>query len=113
MTAKPAAYTPADRPEGLPVMTSLRSTWDAICNADPACLASPEVFFGPDSDIAEPDAERTARVASAREICAACPARSLCLAYALRTRPKFGVWAGLDTEAGELDRAVRASRRAA
>jgi hypothetical protein len=86
---------------------SLRAMSDAIYSADPACLASPEVFFGPDSDVAEPAAERSERVASAREICASCPARSLCLAYALRTRPKFGVWAGHDAEAGDLSRAAR------
>ncbi len=31
-------------------------------------------------------------------MCAACPVRGPCLAYALRTRPAAGVWAGFTAE---------------
>lgn len=86
---------------GLPPLT-LRGLADDIYGDNPPCVSQSEVFFGPDSDDGEPEADRAARVTKAREICASCPARLACLAYALRTRPEFGVWAGHDAEAGEL-----------
>jgi len=87
-------------PASLPPLT-LRGLRDLIYSAPRACGEQPDLFFGPDGDD-ETDAQHAARVASARAMCADCPARLACLAYALRTRQEFGVWAGLDADAGEL-----------
>jgi WhiB family redox-sensing transcriptional regulator len=86
-------------PLGLPPLT-LRGLRDLIYSEPRACGADPELFFGPDAD--ESDAEHAQRVAAARAICADCPVRLACLAYALRTGVTSGVWAGLDADAGEL-----------
>lgn len=78
--------------------------------ADPACLCDPELFTGPvgiDPE-AEPADEKAARLEAARDICCACPVRVACLAYALRTRPTAGVWAGLTAD--ELALAGAAAR---
>ena len=75
---------------------SLRGLRDLILAGDPGCLCDPELFTGP-ADIEpenEPPEDRTARIEVAREVCASCPVRLACLAYALRTRPAAGVWAG-------------------
>lgn len=97
-------------PAGLPPL-SLRALRDVIYGEDPACVASPDVFFSPDSDDGEPPAEHAVRVAVAREICASCPVRLACLAYALRTGATTGVWAGHDADAGELSYLAAAARR--
>jgi len=76
--------------EELPAL-SLRGLLDVIHAAEPGCLCDPELFTGPDD---EPPEDEAARVAVARQVCAACPARLACLAYALRSRPSTGVWAG-------------------
>jgi hypothetical protein len=81
---------------------TLRGLRDVIYASPRECEDQPDLFFGPDCDDLEPEADHAARVAVAREICAACPVRLACLAYALRTGPEFGVWAGLDADAGEL-----------
>ena len=39
-----------------------------------------------------------ARVAEAKAICAGCPVRRECLAFALRTRQVHGVWGGLSEQ---------------
>ncbi|GII01730.1 WhiB family transcriptional regulator [Planobispora takensis] len=66
---------------------------DALIDAVPACdTTDAELFTGPDE--VEPDSVREAREAVAKEICAGCPARIECLAYALAIRPAVGVWAG-------------------
>jgi WhiB family redox-sensing transcriptional regulator len=50
-----------------------------------ACVgADPEVFF----------IERGESAAPAKAICAACPVRQECLAYALDNAERFGVWGG-------------------
>ena len=97
-------------PPGLPPLT-LRGLVDVLYRDNPACVARPEVFFGPDSFEDEPAAERAARVAVAREVCASCPVRLACLAYALKTCPENGVWAGHDADAGELAYLARAAGR--
>jgi Transcription factor WhiB len=97
-------------PAGMPPLT-LRGLRDVIYGEAPACVASPEVFFGPDGDDGEPTADRAARVAVAREICASCPVRLACLAYALRTGATSGVWAGHDADAGELAYLTAAARQ--
>jgi len=95
-------------PDGLPPLT-IRGLTSQIRNA--ACTSQPELFFAPDSSEDESPAEHDARVDAAREVCTACPARLACLAYALKTRPETGVWAGLDADAGELDYLTRAAAR--
>ncbi len=86
-------------PDKLPTL-SLRRLRDAVLAGDPGCLCDPELFTGP-ADIEaeeEPPEHRAARIAVAREVCAVCPVRLPCLAYALRTRPAAGVWAGFTAE---------------
>ena len=63
----------------------------------------------------EPTQDRAARVEVARQVCAACPVRRPCLAYALRTRPAAGVWAGFTPEeiTGLIAAAARPARVAA
>jgi hypothetical protein len=83
----------------LPVL-SLRGLRDAVLAGEPGCVCDPELFTGP-ADIEpedEPAQDRAARIAVAREVCASCPVRPACLAYALRTRPAAGVWAGFTAE---------------
>jgi hypothetical protein len=77
---------------------SLRGLLDVIRAAEPGCFCDPELFTGPAGVDEEPPEDEAARVAVAREVCAACPARLACLAYALRTRPAAGVWAGCTAE---------------
>jgi hypothetical protein len=92
---------------------SLRGLRDTVVAADPGCLCDPELFTGP-ADIEpedEPAEDRAARIAVAREVCAACPVRLACLAYALRTRPSAGVWAGFTS--GEIAALVVAANRPA
>jgi WhiB family transcriptional regulator, redox-sensing transcriptional regulator len=75
----------------------LRALRDTVLAGDPGCTADPELFTGP-SGIEpedEPEDERAARVDAARDVCAACPVRLPCLAWALRSLPAAGVWAGL------------------
>jgi hypothetical protein len=85
-------------PAGLPPLT-LRGLRDLVYSAPRACGEEPGLFFGSDAETPE---EHAARVASARELCADCPVRLACLARALRAKEEFGVWAGLDADAGEL-----------
>jgi WhiB family redox-sensing transcriptional regulator len=75
----------------------LRALRDAVLSGDPGCVADPELFTGP-SGIEpedEPEDERAARVDAAREVCADCPVRLPCLAWAVQSLPSAGVWAGL------------------
>ncbi|MGW3346299.1 WhiB family transcriptional regulator [Nonomuraea rubra] len=72
---------------------------DDLINADPACESGDaELFTGPDLFEPEPDDEREAREEKAKAVCAGCPARAACLAYALAVRPEAGVWAGLTVD---------------
>ena len=64
------------------------------------------LFFGPNRF--EPKAERLAREAAAKEICATCPVMAPCRDFALRTDELFGVWGGL----AESDRRALLARRA-
>jgi hypothetical protein len=103
MTARPL---PAD----LPPLT-IRGLASLIHRASPACTGQPELFFAPDSFEDEPPAGHAARVAAARQVCAPCPVRLACLAYALKTLPEPGVWGGHDADAGELAYLTRAAAR--
>ena len=98
-------------PAGLP--TSLRGLRDAVLAGDPGCVCDPELFTGP-ADIEpedEPLLDRAARIDAARQVCAACPVQRPCLAYALRTRPAAGVWAGFTPD--EIAALVVAANRPA
>ena len=48
----------------------------------------PEIFFPPHDDPAT----------EARQICARCPVRDECLAYALDADERYGIWGGLDPD---------------
>jgi WhiB family redox-sensing transcriptional regulator len=88
----------------------LRALRDAVLSGDPGCVTDPELFTGPfgiePED--EPEQDRAARIDAARDVCAACPVRLPCLAWAVRSLPAAGVWAGLLPE--EIA-AVAAARR--
>ncbi|MFF4240459.1 WhiB family transcriptional regulator [Actinomadura geliboluensis] len=73
------------------------------------CRHDPDLHMGPDAFESEPIVERLARQDVAREVCEDCPVWALCLDYALRVRPAFGVWAGyLPRELAALRREARA-----
>jgi hypothetical protein len=100
------AAGPGGPMEAVPV----RALRDAVLSGGPCCVADPELFTGP-SGIEpedEPEDERAARVDAAREVCADCPVRLPCLAWALRALPSAGVWAGLLPE--EITALAAASR---
>jgi WhiB family redox-sensing transcriptional regulator len=64
--------------------------------ADAACKgADTDLFFGPDAEFVT---ARQQREATAKAICARCPVRDSCLAYALDTRQEFGIWGGLNED---------------
>ncbi len=64
--------------------------------ADAACKgADLGLFFGPDSEFVT---GRRDREAKAKAICARCPVRPDCLAYALDTREAYGIWGGLNED---------------
>ena len=65
-----------------------------------------ELFFHPDN---ERGAERAARQAAAKAVCATCPVIRECAAHALAVREPYGVWGGLSEE----DREARYRRRLA
>jgi WhiB family redox-sensing transcriptional regulator len=100
-------------PAGLPAL-SLRGLRDAVLAGDPGCVLDPELFTGPAGiePEDEPVLDRAARIDAARQVCAACPVRRPCLAYALRTRPAAGVWAGFTPEeiTGLIGAAARPAR---
>jgi WhiB family redox-sensing transcriptional regulator len=76
--------------------------------ADAACKSEdPDLFFAPDF---ERMADWEARIAKAKAVCARCPVRDACLAYALDTDQWFGIWGGLtEDERRVLLRQRRAS----
>ena len=67
--------------------TALDWRFLAACTPD-----SLDVFFGP---WRERPSVREAREEQAKAICAGCPARSLCLEWALSNRIEYGVFGGL------------------
>jgi Transcription factor WhiB len=90
---------------------TIRGLANVIYRDNPACVDRPALFFGPDSFEDEPAAEHVARVTAARDVCTPCPVRLACLAYALKTCPENGVWAGHDADTGELAYLARAAAR--
>jgi WhiB family transcriptional regulator, redox-sensing transcriptional regulator len=89
-----------------PRRPDLRVTPPALDGA--ACKgADTDLFFGPDAEFVT---ARQQREAKAKAICAGCPARPECLAYALNTREDYGVWGGAtEDERRALLRRRRAS----
>lgn len=80
----------------LPLLqTALSTSWQehGLCRSSDAAVFFPPIHF-------EPKAEREAREAKAKAICAACPVRDECLEWALDAEEPFGVWGGQS----ELDR---------
>ncbi len=91
MTATNAAYNPADA-------EALDRGWQA----DAACKGmDAEWFF----------TERGQSTAPAKAVCAGCPVREACLAYALAAGEKWGIW-GMTSER-ERKRMRAALRRGA
>jgi WhiB family redox-sensing transcriptional regulator len=86
-----------------------RPVWDqdvewqtkALCRG-----ADANLFFAPHQ--MENKEERDAREAQAKAVCARCPVREQCLAFALATREPYGIWGGLN----ELERRRLLARRA-
>jgi WhiB family transcriptional regulator, redox-sensing transcriptional regulator len=69
-----------------------------------ACLhADPDLFFTGEHN--------PAQVAAAKAICARCPVRLECLAFARQHAVTYGIWGG--TTPGDRDRARRSQQRAA
>jgi WhiB family transcriptional regulator, redox-sensing transcriptional regulator len=66
--------------------------------------ASPSLFFAPDNESAH---QRRFRESAAKQVCAHCPVRTMCRAYALQTGELYGIWGGTT----ERERMVQASRR--
>ena len=75
--------------------------FDAACRGEDSTL-----FFAP--NYFEKREEKEAREARAKAICARCPVRDPCLAYALRIREPHGIWGGLN----ELERRQLLRQRA-
>jgi hypothetical protein len=85
--ARRARLNPPRRP-ALPSPPA--SLADATCKGEDLGL-----FFGPDAEFVTARREREAK---AKAICARCPVRPDCLAYALDTGEAYGIWGGLNED---------------
>ena len=74
-------------PPGQPSGRGVSALAAAACKG-----ADPGLFFGPSAEFVT---ARREREAEAKAICARCPAREACLAYALDTGQAYGIWGGL------------------
>jgi len=82
----------------------MTTTDDTDWRTHGACIsADPELFFPISSSGASRRQEKRAKA-----ICAGCPVKAECLAFALETRQVHGVWGGLGEE--ELRRLRRRRR---
>src|SRR5271163_344740 len=82
--------TTPPRPSGGQRITTPSRDWRQLAACRPA---DPELFFpvsasGPSLD----------QITQAKAICAGCPVRQQCLAFALDTRQNHGVWGGMSEE---------------
>lgn len=69
--------------------------------AQAACRGqSAAVFFAPSHF--EHKSAKLDRESRAKAVCATCPVRRACLAYALRIREAHGIWGGLNEEERRL-----------
>lgn len=67
----------------IPVANALRDWFDlAACS-------------GVDTDVFFPNSEDLAGIAAAKGVCASCPVREDCLAFAVETNQTEGIWGGL------------------
>lgn len=72
-----------------------------------ACQDKPtDIFFGSDGERPEARAKREAK---AKQVCAECPVRTICLEYALKRPEKPGVWGGFGED--EREKLRRSWRR--
>jgi len=55
------------------------------------CEEIPEIFWP--EDYADPET-RAVAIRTAKKICAACPVRLQCFAYAVERNERWGIWAG-------------------
>ncbi|HZP51006.1 WhiB family transcriptional regulator [Actinocrinis sp.] len=86
-SARPA--TRAARPRKAPVPYPMP---DDDWQERGACrTANPSLFFAPDH---ESNHQRRFRETAAKAICAHCPVRAVCRAYALQTGELYGIWGG-------------------
>ena len=89
-------------PPGQPPGRGVSALAAAACKG-----AGPGLFFGPAAEFVS---ATTKREAAAKAICAGCPVRDACLAYALDTGQEYGIWGGLtEDERRALLRHRRAS----
>lgn len=74
-----------------------------------ACTGtSPGLWFGPDG---EDDTARATRETMAAQVCARCPVASACLAAAIATDSRHGVWGGTSEASRATLRATRNTPR--
>ena len=86
----------------------IRNDWSTGWQFRAACRGEDSAwFFAP--NYFEKRFEKEAREAKAKRVCAGCPVREECLAYALRLREGHGIWGGLN----EMERRNLLRRRAA
>lgn len=98
--------TRAARPRKAPAAHSLP---DDDWQERGACRgANPSLFFAPDHESSH---QRRFRETAAKAICAHCPVRIVCRAYALQTGELYGIWGG--TTERERMRAISAPQRPA
>lgn len=71
----------------------------------------PELWFPAGEGHGATAAQLREQTVTARAVCAGCPVRAQCLAWALDTRQQFGVWGGLTTP--ERRALIRDRRRTA
>ena len=73
-----------------PINDDVMEAWQAQA----ACRGPQAFVFFPPPHFERKD-EKLAREQQAKAICANCPVREPCLAYALRIREPHGVWGGM------------------
>jgi WhiB family redox-sensing transcriptional regulator len=73
----------------------MREDWTTGWQLRAACRGDDSTFFFAPSHF-EKRAEKNAREAVAKSICARCPVRAPCLEVALRIGEAHGVWGGLN-----------------
>ncbi len=103
--APPRPATRAARPRKAPAPYPAPDDWQerGACRS-----ANPSLFFAPDN---ETNHQRRFRETAAKAICAHCPVRAVCRAYALQTGEVYGIWGG--TTERERMRSATQHRRAA
>lgn len=87
--ARPRPGGRAARPRKAPLAPSLP---DDDWQEQGACRgANPSLFFAPDHESSH---QRRFRETAAKAVCAHCPVRNICHAYALQTGEVYGIWGG-------------------